>query len=132
LIDVYPILILSNIAAGMISRKVTQFQLDPIQSCIKLVNRIIKTIAVRAHGNNKKKLGFWGILLTVAMYILDLIFVIYNLRYFYPDSYFSNILEALNNLICAFNKHQHEKGPFSRIYIVIKSNYYLRTEKTNC
>jgi hypothetical protein len=38
---------------------------------------MISTIAARLHGNNKKKLGFWGIDLTVAM----------NISGFSPDKY---------------------------------------------
>jgi hypothetical protein len=55
---VYPIFIFSKIAAGIIKRKVTQFQLLPTQSCRKEVNKIIRTIAVRLQGNKRKKPGF--------------------------------------------------------------------------
>jgi hypothetical protein len=55
--EVYPILIFSNIAAGIINKKATQFQLLPIQSCKKAVRINIKTIAVRLQGNNRKPLG---------------------------------------------------------------------------
>ena len=50
----------SKMAAGIIRRKATQFQLLPIQSCRNAVSKRINMIAVRLQGNKRKVLGFCG------------------------------------------------------------------------